>query len=153
MGQERCAMDITQIPETLPPAITISRETAVACMTSDLENYGSGGPVALTWQWALVGKGPTPIALETWDQGPPSHTTLLDESRWPYTNRWQGHVSWGEFQHARFLLWWLTAADGEEVPPRFRPQDVAPEPTATEQGSITVTMTEIHPGECLRPFR
>ena len=93
-------MDTTQIPETLPPAITISRDTAIACMTDDLDDYGTNGPVALTWQWALTGNGPTPIALETWNQGPPSHNMLLDESRWPHTDRWQGHASW-EDRHDR----------------------------------------------------
>ncbi len=145
-------MDMTQIPQTLPPAITISRQTAVACLASDLENYDSSGPVALAWQWALTGKGPTPIALQTWNQGPPSHSMLLDESRWPYTSRWQGHASWEELQHARFLLWWLTAADGEQVPARFRPHHIAAEPTATQRGSVTVTMTEVHHGDGFRPF-
>jgi hypothetical protein len=145
-------MDITQIPQTLPPAITISRDTAVACLTSDLENYGTSGPVALTWQWALTGQGPTPIARETWNQGPPSHNMLLDESRWPYSNRWQEHASWEELQHARFLLWWLTADDGEEVPARFRPNHIAAEPTATEHGSATVTMTDVRCDESFPPF-
>ena len=135
-------MGTTQIPQTLPPAITISRETAVACMTDDIGDYGTSGPVALAWQWALTGKGPTPIALQQWDHGPPSHNMLLDESRWPYTNRWQGHASWEEIQHARFLLWWLTAAEDEEVPARFRPNSIAPEPTATEHGPVTVAITD-----------
>jgi hypothetical protein len=114
-------MDTTQIPQTLPPAITISRETAIVCLTDDLDDYGTSGPVALAWQWALTGNGPTPIALERWDQGPPSHNMLLDESRWPYTDRWQVHASWEELQHARFLLWWLTAAGAN----RFQPGSVA----------------------------
>jgi hypothetical protein len=145
-------MDTTQIPETLPPAITISHETAVACLTDDLHDYGPSGPVALAWQWALTGHGPTPIALETWTQGPPSHNMLLDESRWPHTDRWQGHASWEELQHARFLLWWLTAADGQQVPARFRRCDTAPGPTVAEHGSVTVTMTQPHRGEAFWPF-
>jgi hypothetical protein len=145
-------MDTTQIPETLPPAITISRDTAVACMTDDLGDYGPSGPVALAWQWALTGNGPTPIALETWTQGPPSHNMLLDESRWPHTGRWQGHARWEELQHARFLLWWLTAADGEQVPARFRRSDIAPGPAVTEHGSVTVTMTQPHRARAFRPF-
>jgi hypothetical protein len=75
-------MDTTQIPQTLPPAITISRDTAIACMTDDLDDYGTTGPVALAWQWALTGHGPTPIALENWDQGPPSHTMLVVGLAW-----------------------------------------------------------------------
>jgi len=146
-------MDTTQIPESLPPAITISRDTAVACMTDDLGDYGTSGPVAQAWQWALTGKGPTPIALETWSQGPPNHNMLLDESRWPHTDRWQGHASWEEIQHARFLLWWLTAAESEQVPARFRRCDIASEPAVAEDGSVTVTMTEAHRGAAFRPFR
>jgi hypothetical protein len=139
-------MTTTEIPDPLPPAITISRETAIACMSDDLQDYGTSGPVALAWQWALTGKGPTPIALEKWEQGPPSHNMLLDESRWPHTDRWQGRAPWEELQHARFLLWWLTAADGEEVPARFRPYHIAPEPEAAEHGSVTITITEADRG-------
>jgi hypothetical protein len=51
-------MDTSQIPGNLPPAITISRETAVACLADDLADYGATGPVALAWQWALTGNGP-----------------------------------------------------------------------------------------------
>lgn len=146
-------MDISQIPQTLPPAITISRQTALACLPDDLHDYGASGPVGLTWQWALTGKSPTPIALQKWDQGPPSHQTLLDESRWPYTDRWQSHATWEELQHARFLLWWLTAANGEQVPARLRPYHIATGPAVTEQGSVTVTLTEVHRDERIRPHR
>jgi hypothetical protein len=52
-------VNVTQIPGTLPPAITISRETAGFCMSDDLENYRTTGPVALAWRWALTGQGPT----------------------------------------------------------------------------------------------
>jgi hypothetical protein len=146
-------MDMTQIPQTLPPAITISRQTTVSCMADDLENYGTTGPVALAWQWALTGNGPTPIALEQWNQGPPGRDMLLDESRWPYADRWHGHATWKELQHARFLLWWLTAAEGEQVPARFRPYDIAPEPADAEHGQVTVTMTEVHRDQGFPPFR
>ena len=53
-------MNITQIPSTLPPAITISRDTAVVCLAADLDDYGASGPVALAWRWALTGNSPTP---------------------------------------------------------------------------------------------
>ena len=146
-------MDTTQIPQTLPPAITISRETAIGCLTDDLDDYGTSSPVALAWHWALTGNGPTPIALERWDQGPPGHNMLLDESRWPYTDRWEGHASWEELQHARFLLWWLTAAEGEQVPARFRRGDIAPRPAVAEDGAVTVTMTKADRSEALQSFR
>ena len=146
-------MDTSQIPSALPPAITISRETAVACLADDLADYGTTGPVALAWQWALTGTGPTPIALEEWAKGPPSREMLLDESIWPYADGWQGRASWEELQHARFLLWWLTAADGEQLPARFRSYDIAPEPAAAGHGPVTVVVTEVYHDEGFRPFR
>jgi hypothetical protein len=146
-------MDTSQIPGTLPPAITISRETAVACLADDLADYGTAGPVALAWHWALTGIGPTPIALEEWTQGPPGRDALLDESSWPYADSWQGRAMWEELQHARFLLWWLTAADGEEAPARLRSSDMAPSPIAAEDGSITVTVSEVRGEEYSEPFR
>ncbi len=146
-------MNPSQIPGTLPPAITISRETAVACLADDLADYGTTGPVALAWQWALTGNGPTPIAREEWTKGPPSRDMLLDESNWPYADGWQGRVSWEELQHTRFLLWWLTAADGEEPPARLRASGVAPSLVAAEGGSVTVTVSEVRGDEYSGPFR
>jgi hypothetical protein len=140
-------MDTSQIPGSLPPAITISRETASACMADDLEDYGATGPVALAWRWALTGNGPTPIALQEWTQGPPGRDTLLDESSWPYADGWQGRATWEELRHARFLLWWLTAADGEEAPARLRASDLAPSPIAAEDGSVSVTVSEVRDEE------
>ena len=74
-------MDTNQIPGTLPPAITIRRETAVARLADDLEDYGTTGPVALAWQWALTGNGPTPIALQVWTQEPtwPRHAARREQ--------------------------------------------------------------------------
>lgn len=144
-------MDTSQIPGTLPPAITISRETAVACLADDLADYGTTSPVALAWQWALTGNGPTPIALEQWTQGPPGRDMLLDESYWPYADGWQGRASWEELQHARFLLWWLTAAEGEEPPARLRTSGTASSPVAAEDGSVTVTVSEVRGGQVSRP--
>jgi hypothetical protein len=144
-------MDTSQIPGTLPPAITISRQTAIACLADDLEDYGTPGPVALAWQWALTGNGPTPIALQEWTQGPPGRDTLLDESNWPYADGWQRRAKWEELQHARFLLWWLTAADGEEAPARFRASDVARSPIPAEGGSVTVTVSEVRGGQAADP--
>jgi hypothetical protein len=146
-------VDTSQIPGSLPPAITISRETAIACLADDLEDYGATGPVALAWQWALTGNGPTPVALEEWTQGPPGRDTLLDESSWPYADGWQGRARWEELQHARFLLWWLTAADGEEAPARLHASGFAPSPVAAEGGSVTVTVSEVRGEEDSEPFR
>jgi hypothetical protein len=77
-----------------------------------------------------------------WTQGPPGRDTLLDESRWPYADGWQGRASWEELQHARFLLWWLTAADGEEPPARLRIADItAPSPAASLVSGLTCPYT------------
>jgi hypothetical protein len=145
-------MDTSQIPGALPPAITISRETAAACLADDLEDYGMTGPVALAWQWALTGIGPTPIALEGWTKGPPGRDTLLDESSWPYADGWQGRASWEELQHARFLLWWLTAADGEETLAQLRVCDVAPSPVAAEDSSVAAAVSEVRGEEDSEPL-
>jgi hypothetical protein len=120
MWVEVAAMDVTQIPQTLPPAITVSRELAEFSLAEDLATYGADGPAALAWQWALTGQGPTPVSLRDWHQGPPDHDTLLDESRWPYGDGWRGFVARAEIDKARFLLWWLTASPDEQVPARFQ---------------------------------
>jgi hypothetical protein len=112
-------MDGTQFPETLPPAITVSHEVAELVLAEDMERYGETGPVAVAWQWALTGQGPTPIALQPWHLGLPDHDTLLDESRWPYGDAWRGKVPATEIRRARFLLWWLTADADEELPARL----------------------------------
>ena len=112
-------MDVTRVPQTLPPAITVSRDLVEFSLSEDLETYGIDGPVALAWQWVLTGEGPTPVSLRKWHQGPPDHDTLLDESRWPYGNGWGGRAVRPEIEKARFLLWWLTASPDEEVPTRF----------------------------------
>jgi hypothetical protein len=62
-------MGTSQIPGTLPPAITISRETTVACLADDLADYGTTGPVALAWQWALTGNGPHPHSAQRVEHG------------------------------------------------------------------------------------
>ncbi len=54
---------------------------------------------------------------------------------------------------ARFLLWLLTAAEGEEVPVRFRSYDISPSPAVAEHGSVTVTVTEVYRDEGFRPLR
>ena len=65
-------MDVTEIPDAFPPAITISRETAVFCLSYDLEKYDADGPVAQARRWALTGDGPTPIARQAGTRGRPA---------------------------------------------------------------------------------
>jgi hypothetical protein len=38
----------------------------------------------------------------------------------------------------------MHAVPGDQVPLRFHPWDAAPPPTVPEEGSVTVTMREIH---------
>jgi hypothetical protein len=106
--------------------------------------------VALAWQWALTGEGPTPVSRRDWQQGPPDHATLLDESRWPYGDGWGGQATGAEVQRARFLLWWLTARPDEEVPARFR--RARHDPGAAADGSTSVSITGVYGGHGGRPF-
>jgi hypothetical protein len=149
-GVEVAAMDVMQIPATLPPAITVSREVAQLCLADDLVAYGAAGPAALAWRWALTGEGPTPVSLRQWHQGPPDHDTLLDESRWPYGDGWGGRAAQAEIDKARFLLWWLTASPDEEVPARFRRYQSTPGSVAGH-GSVTATLTEVYGSDDRRP--
>lgn len=134
-------MNPARLPAILPSAITVSRQVAEMSMADDLAAYGPSGPAALAWQWALTGRGPTPVSLREWHTGPPDHDTLLDESRWPYGDRWGGRAARAEIDKARFLLWWLTADPQEQIPARFNHGPVASQ-TGTEHGSIAVTLAE-----------
>ncbi len=145
-------MDVTKIPATLPPAITVSRELVEFCLSEDLEIYGTTGPAGLAWRWALTGEGPTPVALREWHQRPPDHDTLLDESRWPYGDGWGGRAAWAEIERARFILWWLTASPGDEVPARFQRYETGTAPAVVEHGSTTVTLTEVYDSRDRRSF-
>jgi hypothetical protein len=151
MWVQVAVMDVTQIPQTLPPAITVSRELVGFSMAEDLATYSDGGPAALAWRWALTGQGPTPVSLRDWRGGPPDHDTLIDESRWPYGDKWDGRAARAEIDKARFLLWWLTAGPLEQVPARFQHDQQAPPPTAVEHGALTATLTEVHNSDTPRP--
>jgi hypothetical protein len=137
-------MDVKQIPGTLPRAITVSRDVVAFCLAEDLETYGAAGPAACAWRWALTGEGPTPISVREWHRGSPDRDTMLDESRWPYGDGWGERAEWAEIQRARFLLWWLTAKPGEEVPARFRRRERASGPAAVEHGSTTVSISGVY---------
>jgi hypothetical protein len=144
-------MDVTQIPQTLPPAITVSRELVEFSLAEDLAVYSANGPAALAWRWALTGEGPTPVSLRDWHQGPPDHDTLLDESRWPYGDGWRGRAARAEIYKARFLLWWLTASPHEQIPARFQHYQQAPTPAAVEHGAVTATLTDVYGSKTPRP--
>jgi hypothetical protein len=151
MWVQVAVMDVTQIPQTLPPAITVSRELVEFSLAEDLTTYGADGPAALAWQWALNGQGPTPVSLRDWHRGPPDHETLLDESRWPYGDKWGGRAARAEIDKARFLLWWLTTSPDEQMPARFQHYQQAPAPAAVEHGAVTATLTEVYNSDTPRP--
>ncbi|SRR6266516_2404082 len=151
-GGEVAAMDVTQIPATLPSAITVSWEVAQLCLADDLAAYSADGPVAFAWRWALTGEGPTPVSLREWRHGPPDHDTLVDESRWPYGHGWGGRTARAEIDRARFLLWWLTASPDEEVPARFGPYQGIHGLATTGHGSVSATLTEVYGSDDRRPL-
>lgn len=149
MAVEVAAMNPAQIPAILPPAITVSREIAEMCLAEDLAVYGTSGPAAFAWQWALTGHGPTPVSRREWHAGPPDHETLLDESRWPYGDGWAGRAAQAEIGKARFLLWWLTANPDDEIPARFGHTPATRELVA-EHGSVTTSLAEVYTHEARR---
>jgi len=142
-------MPTIEIPNPLPPAITLPREVIEFAIDHDLEEFGASGLVAQTWRWVLHGGDRGPISHMDWSEfdgdGPPSAGTLAAESTAneppliPCT-------PWPELNKARFICWWCTAAPEDEVPLRFHPWDAAPAPTITGDRSITVTMREVHDG-------
>lgn len=108
-----------QFPAELPPAITKSRDVAEFIMSSDIEEHGPSGPVALAWRWALTGQGPTPIALMDWTMGPPSRQDVQWQIECP--DEWGGRVPWDEIRAARSVLWWLTSGPNDDVPSDLLP--------------------------------
>jgi hypothetical protein len=81
-----------QIPAKLPPAITKSHDVAEVVKARDMQEHDPSGPVALAWQWALTGQGPTPITLMDWNTGPPSRQDIEWQSNAPTngTDRFPG---------------------------------------------------------------
>ena len=77
-------MPAIEIPDPLPPAITLPREVLEFAISQHLEQFGESSLVARTWRWILHGGGPGPISHMDWSQfdgdGPPSTATLAAES-------------------------------------------------------------------------
>lgn len=142
-------MTAIEIPDPLPPAITLPREALEFAISQHLEEFGESGLIARTWHWILHGAEPGPISHMNWSQfdseGPPSAATLAAEStadQPPLLAR----TPWAELNKARFICRWCTANLEDEVPLRFHPWDEALDPTVTEYGSATVTMREVRGG-------
>jgi hypothetical protein len=139
-------MPVIDIPDPLPPAITLPREVIEYGIEKDLEHFGADSLVARTWRWALHGPGQAPISHTDWSpfdgDGPPSAATLAAESTAsePPLHR---PTPWPELNQARFICWWCTADPEDQVPLRFRPWDTASTPVTAEGGSATVTMRKI----------
>ncbi len=142
-------MPAIDIPDPLPPTITPPRTVIEFLIDQDLEEYGDTGLVARTWHWVLHGGRPGPISHMDWPEadgvGPPSAATLAAEST---ADEPPLHppTPWPEVNQARFICWLCTADPSDKVPLRLRPRDAASAPAVTEDGSVTVTMREIHNG-------
>jgi len=139
-------MHAIEVPDPLPPAITLPREVIEFAISQLLSEFGESSLVARTWNWILHGGGPGPISHMDWSafdgDGPPSEPTLAAEStadQLPLVTR----ASWAEINKARFICWWCIANPRDEIPIRFRIWDTMPDPDATEQGSVTVTLREV----------
>ena len=139
-------MPAIDIPDPLPPAITPDREVIEFLIERHLEEYGDNSLVARTWHWVLHGGGPAPISHTDWSRfdghGPPSAATLAAEST-ASEPPLHPPTPWDELNRARFICWLCTAEPGEKLPLRFHPWDAAPTPTATEEGSVAISMREI----------
>jgi hypothetical protein len=124
-------MPAIEIPDPLPPTITLPRDVVKFTIDQDLEEFGSSGLVARTWRWVLHGGSQGPISHMTWSQfdgdGPPSTGTLAAESTADEPPLFP-RTPWAELNKARFICWWCTTAPEDEVPLRFHPWDAAPAP-------------------------
>ncbi len=142
-------MPAIEIPDPLPPAITLPRTVVEFAIEQHLEELGDSGLVARTWQWILHGGGSGPISHMNWTQfdgdGPPSAATLAAESTADEPPLFP-RTPWAELNKARFICWWCTASPEDDVPLRYHPWDAAPAPVSAEDGSVTVTMREVRDG-------
>jgi hypothetical protein len=106
------------LPDTMPAAIMVERQTAQFFLERNLAEWGNDGPVAMAWRWALTGQGPRPICGASWSGRLPTREDLVSETR--MDSGWGYLATWKEVTAAKFVLWWLTAAPQDEVPQRFR---------------------------------
>jgi hypothetical protein len=74
----------------------------------------------------------------------PDVRAMPDGRLWLIRDTYAAETAWPELNQTRFGCWLCTATPGDEVPMRFRPWDTAPLPAVTEDGSVTVTMHEVH---------
>jgi hypothetical protein len=140
-------MPAIEVPDPLPPAITLPRKVIELAVSQHLEEFGESSLVARTWCWVLHGGGLGPISHMDWSEfdgnGPPSRPTLAAESTADQPAL-LARGSWAELNKARFICWWCTVNPEDEVPIRFRGWDPTSDPAVAEEGPITVTMGEIH---------
>jgi hypothetical protein len=74
----------------------------------------------------------------------PDVRAMPDGRLWLIRDTYAAETAWPELNQTRLGCWLCTATPGDEVPMRFRPWDTAPLPAVTEDGSVTVTMHEVH---------
>ena len=86
------------LPEVLPEAITVSREVAAYVLEDDLKAWGTGGPVAAAWRWAMYGEGPCPVSRLPWSGGLPTADDLEGET-W-FGSGWGKAASSAEIRRA-----------------------------------------------------
>jgi hypothetical protein len=138
-------MPAIEVPDPLPPAITLPREVIEFAVSQHLEQFGESSLVARTWRWVLHGGGPDPISHMDWSEfdgnRPPSRPTAESAADQPTL---LARASWTELNKARFICWWCTANAEDEIPIRFRSWDSTPDPAVMEEGTVRVTMSEIH---------
>jgi hypothetical protein len=140
-------MPAIEVPDPLPPAITLPREVIEFAVSQHLEEFGESSLVARTSRWVLHGGGPSPISHMDWSEldgnGPPSRPTLAAESTADQPTLLT-RAPWAELNKARFICWWCTSNPEDEIPIRLRGRDPTPDSAVMEEGSVTVTMGEIH---------
>jgi hypothetical protein len=141
--EEVPVMPAIEVPDLLPPAITLPREVIELAINQDLAEFGEHSLVAHTWHWILHGGAPGPISHMDWSEfdgdGPPPKATLAAESTADQPPL-LACASWAELNKARFICWWCTANPEEEVPRRFHAWDTAPNLDVPEEGPAAIIM-------------
>lgn len=121
-------MPAIEIPDPVPRGVTLPREVIEFAINQHLEQFGEDSLVVRTWQWILHGGGPGPISNMDWSQfdgeGPPAAATMTAESM-ADQQPLRPCTAFAELNKARFICWWCTANPDDEVPLRFRTQDIA----------------------------
>jgi hypothetical protein len=126
------------LPDVMPEAITVGRDMAAWLLEESLAAYGTAGPVAAVFRWALYGQGPRPICRQPWYGGLPTAVEMEGET-W-FESGWGRTATYEEIRYAKGMLWLLQAQVGEDMPDRFIPARPLPPQESVTASSVTVTM-------------